>query len=69
MSFWKKTYVITALCMIAAGLIYLMLPLSKDYESFQKSEEQDEISSVECLTSRSGTLFFFCLFSSPVVSV
>ena len=39
MSFGKKTYVITALCMIAAGLIYLMLPLSKDYESFQKSEE------------------------------
>ncbi len=29
MNTWKKTYVIIALCAIAAGLIYLALPLSK----------------------------------------
>lgn len=28
MSTWKKTYIILALCLIGAGIIYLMLPLS-----------------------------------------
>ena len=41
MNFWKKTYVITALCMIAAGVIYLLLPLSKESE-WQKAEKETE---------------------------
>lgn len=42
MKAWKKTYVIVALCAIAAGVIYLMLPLSKP-----KSKEEPPMGAVE----------------------
>lgn len=38
MIFWKRTYVITALCMIAAGVIYLSLPISKRQENVSRKE-------------------------------
>ncbi len=47
MNTWKKTYVITALCTIAAGLIYLSLPLSNERNSKEQSSWQNRIESAE----------------------
>ena len=38
MNSWKKTYVITAICLITAGIIYLMLPLSRKEISVKKTD-------------------------------
>ena len=36
---WKRTYVIVALCAIAAGLIYLALPISKPKDKQQETQQ------------------------------
>ena len=41
MSTWKKTYVITALCLIVAGIIYLSLPISRE-GSYRKNIKENK---------------------------
>ncbi len=47
MDAWKKTYVIAALCAIAAGLIYLSLPLSKEKDHEWQTKQEISIDSAE----------------------
>ncbi len=47
MNTWKKTYVIIALCAIAAGLIYLSLPLSNRKIDTDQTNQQDKIEFAE----------------------
>ncbi len=47
MNTWKKTYVITALCAIAAGLIYLSLPLSTGRNTNGQSDQQNGMEAAE----------------------